>query len=202
MITAKKEPPVAGQLNEQATAQESLEDQESASQDSQPLTDNVNIQSPSENKEVHSGDTEQNEASQDIQSPQTGEDSTVSSTSSENTDSHSDETSQNPAVVSVGQNEVFCAATGKPCAVPNSQHTHEHSADSANQAESSNIENTNSEIRTPAKDTQVDSGSETNTEEAQSSQNTNDEQKKNDPSTDSTEHRNDDKIQDDATIRT
>lgn len=197
LITAKKEPPVAGQLKEEpAVNKESQENQESTSDDSQQSAD-------SENKDIHSGNTDQNEALQDKHLPQTGEESTASSSSSEQ-----DETPVNPRVVSVGQDEVFCAATGRPCSVPSGQHAHEHNADSAGEALTSNSEAVDSEIQKPSEDSSFDSGSETRTEATQSSQITNDSSSslENEQNTQSTEHKNDEKDERnenvDATMRT
>ena len=207
LITAKKEPSVAGQLKEEpSVAKESQENQQSVIKDNQPSSDAENIQTSSESKAIHSSNTEalQNEALQEKQSPQTSEERTASTKSSEN-----EETPLNPRVVSVGQNEVFCAATGRPCASPSTEHAHEQYADSASQAETLNSENVDSETRTSPEDSAFDSGSETSTEASQSSQITNDCSSINDEhNTQCSEHETDEKTQDqhaenvDPTVRT
>lgn len=139
----------------------------------------------------------------DKQSPQTSEETTASTKSSEN-----DDTPVNPGVVSVGQNEVFCAATGRPCTNPSIEHAHEHDADSASQAETINSENVDSEVRSSTENSASDSDSETSTVATQSSQNTYDCSTENEQNTPSTGYKNDEKTQDehtensDATVRT
>lgn len=201
MITAKKEPPVAGQLEEEpSVAKESQENQQSVIEDSQPSSDAENIQASPENKAIHSSNTDLNEALQDKQSPQT---------SQETISSENDETPLNPRVVSVGQNEVFCAATGRPCTNPSSEHAHEHNVDSASQTETLNSENVDSETRTSPEDSSIDSDSETSTEATQSRQITNDcSSLVNEQNSRSTEHKNVEEAEDehpenvDATVRT
>ena len=205
LITAKKEPSVAGQLKEEpSVANESQENQQSVEEDNQPSSDAENVQTSSENKAIHSSNIDQNEALQHKQTPQTSEERTASTKSSEN-----EETPVNPSVVSVGQNEVFCAATGRPCANPSTEHAHEHIADSASQAETINIGNVATEVRTSPTNSAFDSGTETSTEATQSSQITNNYSPiENEQNTHSTEHKNDEKTQDehtenvDATVRT
>lgn len=200
LITAKKEPPVAGQRKEPSVVKESQENQQSVIEDSQPSSDAENIQASPENKAIHSSNTDLNEALQDKQSPQT---------SQETISSENDETPLNPRVVSVGQNEVFCAATGRPCTNPSSEHAHEHNVDSASQAETLNSENVDSETRTSPEDSSIDSDSETSTEATQSRQITNDcSSLVNEQNSRSTEHKNDEEAEDehpenvDATVRT
>lgn len=198
LITAKKEPPVAGQRKEEpSVVKESQENQQSVIEDSQPSSDAENIQASRENKAIHSSNTDLNEALQDKQSPQT---------SQETISSENDETPLNPRVVSVGQNEVFCAATGRPCTNPSSEHAH---VDSASQAETLNSENVDSETRTSPEDSSIDSDSETSTEATQSRQITNDcSSLVNEQNSRSTEHKNDEEAEDehpenvDATVRT
>lgn len=200
LITAKKEPPVAGQRKEPSVVKESQENQQSVIEDSQPSSDAENIQASPENKAIHSSNTDLNEALQDKQSPQT---------SQETISSENDETPLNPRVVSVGQNEVFCAATGRPCTNPSSEHAHEHNVDSASQAETLNSENVDSETRTSPEGSSIDSDSETSTEATQSRQITNDcSSLVNEQNSRSTEHKNDEEAEDehpenvDATVRT
>lgn len=201
LITAKKEPPVAGQRKEEpSVVKESQENQQSVIEDSQPSSDAENIQASPENKAIHSSNTDLNEALQDKQSPQT---------SQETISSENDETPLNPRVVSVGQNEVFCAATGRPCTNPSSEHAHEHNVDSASQTETLNSENVDSETRTSPEDSSIDSDSETSTEATQSRQITNDcSSLVNEQNSRSTEHKNDEEAEDehpenvDATVRT
>lgn len=200
LITAKKEPPVAGQRKEPSVVKESQENQRSVIEDSQPSSDAENIQASRENKAIHRSNTDLNEALQDKQSPQT---------SQETISSENDETPLNPRVVSVGQNEVFCAATGRPCTNPSSEHAHEHNVDSASQAETLNSENVDSETRTSPEDSSIDSDSETSTEATQSRQITNDcSSLVNEQNSRSTEHKNDEEAEDehpenvDATVRT
>lgn len=200
LITAKKEPPVAGQRKEPSVVKESQENQQSVIEDSQPSSDAENIQASRENKAIHSSNTDLNEALQDKQSPQT---------SQETISSENDETPLNPRVVSVGQNEVFCAATGRPCTNPSSEHAHEHNVDSASQTETLNSENVDSETRTSPEDSSIDSDSETSTEATQSRQITNDcSSLVNEQNSRSTEHKNDEEAEDehpenvDATVRT
>lgn len=200
LITAKKEPPVAGQRKEPSVVKESQENQQSVIEDSQPSSDAENIQASPENKAIHSSNTDLNEALQDKQSPQT---------SQETISSENDETPLNPRVVSVGQNEVFCAATGRPCTNPSSEHAHEHNVDSASQTETLNSENVDSETRTSPEDSSIDSDSETSTEATQSRQITNDcSSLVNEQNSRSTEHKNDEEAEDehpenvDATVRT
>lgn len=205
MITAKKEPPVAGQLEEEpSVAKESQENQQSVIEENQPSSDAENVQTSSENKAIHSSNIDQNEALQDKQLPQTNEERTASTKSSEN-----EETPVNPRVVSVGQNEVFCAATGRPCTNPSTEHAHEHQADSASQAETINSESIDTEVITSRENSAFDSDSETSTEATQSSQITNDcSSIESEQNTQRTEHKNDEKTQDehtenvDATVRT
>ena len=196
LITAKKETPVAGQLKEEPlVAKESEENQHSVIQDSQPASsDAENIQTSAENKAIERSITDQDEAVQDKQSSQTSQERTASTKSSEN-----DETPLNPRVVSVGQNEVFCAATGRPCTNPSSKQAHAHNADSASQAETSNSETVDSETRTLPEGSSFDSGS----------QITNDcSSLENEQNTQSSEHKSDEKTEDehtenaDATVRT
>lgn len=204
-ITAKKETSDAGQLkNEPSVAKESQGNQQSVIEDSQPSSDAKNIQTSSENKAIHSSNTDQNEALQDKQSSQTSEEKTTSTKSSEN-----DETPLNPRVVSVGQNEVFCAASGRPCSDQSSEHAHEHNADSASQAETLNSESVDTETRTSPEESIFDSSSETTIKATQSSQITNDRSSiENEQNTQSTEHKADEKTQEDhtenvdATVRT
>lgn len=200
LITAKKEPPVAGQRKEPSVVKESQENQQSVIEDSQPSSDAENIQASPENKAIHSSNTDLNEALQDKQSPQT---------SQETISSENDETPLNPRVVSVGQNEVFCAATGRPCTNPSSEHAHEHNVDSASQTETLNSENVDSETRTSPEDSSIDSDSETSTEATQSRQITNDcSSLVNEQNSRSTEHKNVEEAEDehpenvDATVRT
>lgn len=203
-ITAKKETSDAGQLkNEPSVAKESQGNQQSVIEDSQPSSDGKNIQTSSENKAIHSSNTEQNEALQDKQSSQTSEEKPAS-TSSEN-----DETPLNPRVVSVGQNEVFCAASGRPCSDQSSEHAHKHNADSASQAETLDSESVDTETRTSPEESIFDSSSETTIKATRSSQITNDGPSiENEQNTQSTEHKTDDKSQEDhtenvdATVRT
>lgn len=195
----RKEHPTAGQADQPSTTQEKSESEKSSSDEhSQPSSDDIKIQSSNEDKEVPSSNTEQIEASQGMELPQSAEDG-MASTTSGNTDSRNSETPPNPAVMSVGQDEVFCAATGKPCAIPNQ--THEPSADSAIQAETSNKDSSNSEIRTLSENTDLHSGGETNSEATQSSKNT-DTELNNKPSTVSEENTSDDGVHDAALERT
>ena len=206
MVTAKKEPLVAGQLKEEepTVGKESQENQQSVKEDSQPSSDAENVPMSSENKAIHSSNTDQNEVLNDKQSPQTSEERIASTKSSENGD-----TPVNPGVVSVGQNEVFCAATGRPCTMPSTEHAHEHNADSASLAETINSENADSEARTSSENSAFDSGSETSTVATQSSQIANDcPSIENEQNTPSTGYKNDEKTGDqhtensDATVRT
>lgn len=205
LITAKKETSDAGQLkDEPSVAKESQGNQQSVIEDSQPSSDAKNIQTSSESEAIHSSNTDQKEALQDKQSSQTSEEKPASTKSSEN-----DETPLNPRVVSVGQNEVFCAASGRPCTDQSSEHAHEHSADSASQAETLNSESVDTETRTSPEESTFDSSSETTIKATQSSQITNDRPSiENEQNTQSTEHKTDEKSQEDhtenvdATVRT
>ena len=200
MITAKKEHSVA----EPSAEKESKENQQSVKEDSQPSTDAENVQTSSESTAIHSSNTDQNEALQDKQSSQTSDERTASTKSSEN-----DETPVDPGVVSVGQNEVFCAATGRPCNNPSTEHAHKHNADSASQAETLNSENVDSGVRTSPENSAFDSGSESSTEATRSSEITNDcSSIESEQNARSTGCKNDEKTQDehtenvDATVRT
>lgn len=196
---AKEEALTAGQADVPSTTQEKSESTESVSEEeSPPPSDDIKIQLSEESKEVHGSNTEQIEASQGMESHQKAEDG-KESTTSENSDLPNSETPQNPAVVSVGQDEVFCAATGKPCAIPNQ--THEPSVDSAILAETSNSDSSNSETSTLSENTDVDSGGETNSEAIQSSKNT-DAELKNEPSADVAENTSDENVLDAASKRT
>lgn len=204
-MSAKKEPLDAGKLKEEpSVGKESQENQHSVKEDNQPSSDAENVQISSENKAIHSSNTDQNEALKDKQSLQTNEETTASTKSSEN-----DDTPVNPGVVSVGHNEVFCAATGRPCTNPSTEHAHEHNADSASQAETINSENVDSEVRTSTENSASSSDSETSTVATQSSQITNDcSSIENEQNTPSTGYKNDEKTRDedtensDATVRT
>lgn len=199
LITAKEEALTAGQADVPSTTQEKSESTESVSEEeSPPPSDDIKIQLSEESKEVHDSNTEQIEASQGMESHQKAEDGKASTTS-ENSDPRNSETPQNPAVVSVGQDEVFCAATGKPCAIPNQ--THEPSVDSAILAETSNSDSSNSETSTLSENTDVDNGGETNSEAIQSSKNT-DAELKNEPSADVAENTSDENVLDAASKRT
>lgn len=199
LITAKEKALTAGQADVPSTTQEKSESTESVSEEeSPPPSDDIKIQLSEESKEVHDSNTEQIEASQGMESHQKAEDGKASTTA-ENSDPRNSETPQNPAVVSVGQDEVFCAATGKPCAIPNQ--THEPSVDSAILAETSNSDSSNSETSTLSENTDVDNGGETNSEAIQSSKNT-DAELKNEPSADVAENTSDENVLDAASKRT
>ena len=205
MIAAKKEPLVAGQLKEEpSVGKESQENQQSVKEDDQASSGAENVQISSEKQAIHSSNTDQNEPLKDKQSPQTSEETTASTKPSENGD-----TPGNPGVVSVGQNEVFCAATGTPCTNPSTEHAHEHNADSASQAETINSENVDSEVITSTENSASNSGSDTSTVATQSSQTTNDcSSIASEQNTPSTGYKNDEKTRDehtensDATMRT
>jgi len=199
--SAKKEAEAAGQ-QEPSSKEESQSSQDSSGSEEIPPSadDNTNTQSTDDNTDTHSDTVDQNEGlldkQQHTQSPNNGEENSASTTSSENLD----DTEDTPRdTVSVGKNEVFCAATGAPCTATgtppkeaSSEHGNQHSADSAESPSSDTEVPQMDEPHTDSSHAKPHSEA-TRTENSISSQSTNDPSLSNE-NTQSVKHNNDEAV--------